>query len=86
MASAPPAADLASGADAMSPSLIELVPVEDAPTREAARSLIAEYLNWIAGCAATKYGLSFDVDAMVASDLDDDAEEPRLRRLAGHAE
>jgi GNAT superfamily N-acetyltransferase len=57
----------------MSPSAVELLPVEDASTREAARRLIAEYLRWIAGCAATKYGLSFDVDAMVVSDLDDES-------------
>jgi GNAT superfamily N-acetyltransferase len=57
----------------MSRSAVELVPVEGTPTREAARRLIAEYLNWIAGCAETKYGLSFDVDAMVASDLDDES-------------
>jgi GNAT superfamily N-acetyltransferase len=57
----------------MSAPPVELVPVADAPTREAARRLIGEYLRWIAGCAATKYGLSFDVDAMVASDLADDS-------------
>lgn len=57
----------------MSSSAVELLPVEDASTWEAARRLIAEYLRWIAGCAATKYGLSFDVDAMVASDLDDES-------------
>jgi GNAT superfamily N-acetyltransferase len=57
----------------MSPSAVELLPVEDASTREAARRLVAEYLDWIAGCAATKYGLSFDVEAMVASDLDDES-------------
>ena len=50
---------------------IELVAVEDPATREAARDLIAEYLRWIAGIAAGRYGLSFDVDAMVASDLED---------------
>ena len=50
---------------------IELVAVEDAATREAARDLIAEYLRWIAGAAAASYGLSFDVDAMVRSDLED---------------
>ena len=50
---------------------VELLPVEDACTRDAARSLIAEYLRWIASSAATSYGLSFDVDAMVTSDLED---------------
>jgi len=50
---------------------VELLPVEDASARDAARSLIAEYLRWIASSAATSYGLSFDVDAMVTSDLED---------------
>src|SRR5690348_12162817 len=52
---------------------IELVTVDDAVTREAARQLIAEYLRWIASVAAATYGLSFDVDAMVASDIEDRA-------------
>ena len=52
---------------------IELVAVDDAATREAARALIAEYLRWIASVAAASYGLSFDVDAMVASDIEDRA-------------
>lgn len=52
---------------------IELVAVDDAATRQAARDLIAEYLRWIAGVAAASYGLSFDVDAMVASDIEDRA-------------
>ena len=50
---------------------IELVAVDDAATRDAARELIAEYLRWIASAAAASYGLSFDVDAMVTSDLED---------------
>ncbi|MGH7605063.1 MAG: GNAT family N-acetyltransferase [Gemmatimonadaceae bacterium] len=57
----------------MSPSTIELVAVDDAATREAARRLIAEYLRWIAASAAASYGLSFDIDAMVASDIEDQA-------------
>jgi GNAT superfamily N-acetyltransferase len=52
---------------------IELVAVDDAPTREAARHLIAEYLGWIASVAAANYGLSFDIDAMVTSDIEDRA-------------
>ena len=52
---------------------IELVAVDDAATREAARDLIAEYLRWIASVAAASYGLSFDVNAMVASDIEDRA-------------
>jgi GNAT superfamily N-acetyltransferase len=49
----------------------ELIAVEDAATRAAAAEMLAEYLRWIAGVAAESYGLSIDVDAMVASDLDD---------------
>jgi len=52
---------------------IELVAVDDAATRGAALDLIAEYLRWIASVAAARYGLSFDIDAMVASDIDDRA-------------
>ena len=52
---------------------IELVVVDDAATRDAARELIAEYLRWIAGVAAASYGLSFDIDAMVTSDIEDRA-------------
>jgi GNAT superfamily N-acetyltransferase len=50
---------------------IELVSVNDAATRQAARDLIGEYLRWIASAAAASYGLSFDVDAMVASDIEE---------------
>jgi len=50
---------------------VELVAVENQATREAARRLITEYLEWIASSAAANYGLSFDIDAMVKSDLDD---------------
>ena len=39
--------------------------------REAARSLITEYLRWVADIARSNYGLSFDIDAMVRSDIDD---------------
>jgi len=51
----------------------ELIAVADRPTRDAARCLITEYLRWIAESAAANYGLSFDVAAMVHSDLDDPA-------------
>ena len=50
---------------------IELVAVDDAATREAARYLIAEFLRWVASAAAANYGLIFDIDAMVTSDLED---------------
>ncbi|MCJ0763524.1 GNAT family N-acetyltransferase [Variovorax terrae] len=49
----------------------ELVPVGDAATRDAARRLIADYLAWVAAEARTHYGLSFDTEAMLASDLGD---------------
>jgi GNAT superfamily N-acetyltransferase len=52
---------------------IELVAVDDAATRNAARDLIAEYLRWIASLAAASYGLSFDIDAMITSDIEDRA-------------
>ncbi|MFL5613560.1 MAG: GNAT family N-acetyltransferase [Gemmatimonadaceae bacterium] len=52
---------------------IRLVPVDDAATRDAARDLIAEYLRWIASVAAASYGLSFDIDAMITSDIEDQA-------------
>ena len=52
---------------------IELVAVDDAATREAARHLIAEYLRWLASFAAASYGLSFDIDAMITSDIEDRA-------------
>ena len=52
---------------------IGLVAVDDTATRDAARDLIAEYLRWIASCAAASYALSFDTDAMVTSDIEDRA-------------
>ena len=55
----------------MASSAVDLIAVDDAPTREAARRLIEEYLRWIGSSAATSYGLAFDIDAMVASDMDD---------------
>jgi GNAT superfamily N-acetyltransferase len=49
----------------------QLVAVGDPATRDAARALITEYLRWIGQSAAASYGLSFDIEAMVESDLDD---------------
>src|SRR3954467_12116710 len=57
----------------MSRPAIDLVAVDDAATREAAWLLIDEYLRWIAKGAAASYGLSFDIDAMVTSDVEDRA-------------
>jgi GNAT superfamily N-acetyltransferase len=42
-------------------------------TSSAARDLIAKYLRWIASFAAASYGLSFDIDAMLTSDIEDRA-------------
>ncbi len=52
---------------------MELVPVGDDVTTAAARQLIGEYLSWVAGVAAERHGLAFDIDAMLASDLGDRA-------------
>jgi GNAT superfamily N-acetyltransferase len=49
---------------------VQLVAVGNAGTRGAARALISEYLEWIARGALERYGLSFGVEGMVASDLD----------------
>jgi GNAT superfamily N-acetyltransferase len=50
---------------------VELQPVESALQRDAAAALISEYLHWVAHIANANYGLSFDVDAMVRSDIHD---------------
>jgi GNAT superfamily N-acetyltransferase len=52
---------------------MELVPVGDDATTAAARQLIGEYLSWVAGVAAERHGLAFDIDAMLASDIGDRA-------------
>ena len=52
---------------------VELVPVADDATRGAARALIGEYLDWVARVARESHGLSFDVAAMLDSDLADRA-------------
>lgn len=51
--------------------MLELQAVESQAQRDAARSLIGEYLAWVAGVAQQRYGIRFDVDAMVRSDLAD---------------
>ena len=50
---------------------VELVAVNDETTRHAAESLIREYLTWINDSALQNYQLSFDVEAMIASDIED---------------
>ena len=57
----------------MSTPSLDFKTVDDAVTTEAARELIGEYLRWIARLAKENYELSFDVDAMVESDLNDRA-------------
>lgn len=49
--------------------MLELQAVESPAQRDAARSLIGEYLAWVAGVAQERYGIRFDVKAMVRSDL-----------------
>ena len=47
------------------------MPVETAEQREAARVLLVEYLRWVGDIARSSYGLSFDVEAMARSDIED---------------
>jgi GNAT superfamily N-acetyltransferase len=49
----------------------QLVAVQSPAHKRVAEELIAEYLQWVAGVAKTEYGLEFDVQAMVRSDIDD---------------
>jgi GNAT superfamily N-acetyltransferase len=55
----------------MSPPAVTLHAVETEDQRAHARSLVTEYLQWVADVASATYGLSFDIDAMVQSDLED---------------
>jgi GNAT superfamily N-acetyltransferase len=50
---------------------VVLVAVSDSSTRATAESLIREYLQFIADTALDRYHLTFDVEAMIASDLGD---------------
>ncbi len=52
---------------------LRLVPVGSPATTEALRALLTEYLHWVAGLAHEQFGLSWDVEAMVDSDLHDTA-------------
>ncbi len=56
----------------MASNTVVLVPVGDAVTRQAAESLIREYLQFIAVTARQNYQLKFDIEAMVVSDLQDE--------------
>jgi hypothetical protein len=51
--------------------MIRFICVEDDATRRSAARLIREYLDWIQRQAADTCDLAFDIDAMVASDLED---------------
>jgi len=48
-----------------------LIPVETTEQREAARVLLIEYLRWVGYIARSSYGLSFDIEAMARSDIED---------------
>ena len=50
-----------------------LVAVETAAQRAAAEELDAEYLSWVGDIAKAEYELTFDLQAMVRSDIDDPA-------------
>jgi len=52
-------------------SPVELHAVESPEQRRAASELIGEYLRWVAEVARSNYGLSFDVEAMMQSDVED---------------
>ena len=51
--------------------MLQLQAVETDAHRQAARALIAEYLAWVADVAQARYGIRFDVAAMLRSDLED---------------
>jgi GNAT superfamily N-acetyltransferase len=50
---------------------VQLVEVDNEQKRQAARALIFEYLDFINETALQNYNLSFDIRAMVDSDIDD---------------
>jgi GNAT superfamily N-acetyltransferase len=56
-----------------SPDIVSLIQVESAEHKSAARALIEEYLVWVGEIAEREYGLRFDIAAMLASDIDDQA-------------
>ena len=57
----------------MTSDAVTLHPVESSDQRDVARELIAEYLRWVGDIARSQYGLSFDIDAMVSSDIEDES-------------
>ena len=52
---------------------LNLTPVETSEQREAARVLLVEYLRWVGEIAHQSYGLSFDIEAMARSDIENRA-------------
>ena len=52
---------------------LNLIPVETPEQREAARALLVEYLRWVGEIARASYGLSFDIEAMARSDIENRA-------------
>jgi GNAT superfamily N-acetyltransferase len=52
--------------------MITLIPVESKKQRERAGVLISEYLKWINESARHEYRLTFDIEAMLASDIEDE--------------
>jgi GNAT superfamily N-acetyltransferase len=56
----------------MASQAVQLIPVQSVRQKSDARALVLEYRKWVASVAQSNYGLSFDVEAMVASDIDDE--------------
>lgn len=57
----------------MAAPAVDLVAVESSAHKVAASELILEYLRWVANVARTNYGLNFDVEAMIESDIEDES-------------
>ena len=55
----------------MGDSSARLVEVSGDEMRLAATRLINEYLSWVAGVARMEYGLTFDIEGMAKSDIED---------------
>ena len=52
---------------------LSLAPVETSEQRESARALLVQYLRWVGDIARSSYGLTFDIEAMARSDIEDRA-------------
>lgn len=55
----------------MTAGAVDLIAVESSAHKAVARELVREYLRWVADVARTNYGLTFDVEAMIESDIQD---------------